>query len=368
MNRRNFVLGSIGAAGTLAAQSSNDRPIRTGVIGVGNRGGFGLQMVLQQPGVAVTALCDIKPDRLDKAATAAARDKPVTFSDYRRLLDLKDIDAVYIATPCDLHVAMAVAALQAGKHVYCEKPVGIEPRSIGELVRTARESKTVFQVGQQMRSESRLRQTIEKIHEGVAGKVIMVKAQRHSSDDLDHNGPSKDWFFNAARSGDVLVEMAVHNLDECNWAIGSHPERAAGFGGTLLWKDDPPGRTNMDGYTLSYDYANGVKLSFTQVFFHPGGMPNGGQYTYVYGEQGAVDLSNATFYPRGRKSTPQVLVEKVEEHRDAHFAAFFDCIRTGRKSPADITVGATAALTSILGREAIYQKKVMTWQDLGVAL
>jgi myo-inositol 2-dehydrogenase/D-chiro-inositol 1-dehydrogenase len=367
MNRRNFVLGAIGAAGALAAQSSSDR-IRTAVIGVGNRGGFGLQMILQQPDVAVTALCDIKPDHLDKAATLAARDKPKTFSDYRRLLDLKDIDAVYIATPCDLHVTMAVAALQAGKHVYCEKPVGIEPRSIGELVRTARSSKTVFQVGQQMRSELRLRQTIDKIHEGIAGKIIMVKAQRHAGDDLDHNGPSKEWFFNAARSGDVLVEMAVHNLDECNWAIGSRPERAAGFGGTLLWKDDPPGRTNMDGYSLTYDYANGVKLSFTQVFFHPRGMPGGGQYTYVYGEKGAIDVDSATFYPRGRKSSPQVLAEKVDEPRDAHFAAFFECIRTGRKPPADITIGATAALTAILGREAIYQKKVMTWQDLGVEL
>ena len=66
---------------------------------------------------------------------------------------------------------------------------------------------------------------------------------------------SAEWFFNAKRSGDVIVEMAVHNLDLCNWAVRSRPERAAGFGGNLLWKNDPPGRTQTwIGYTLSYEY------------------------------------------------------------------------------------------------------------------
>jgi myo-inositol 2-dehydrogenase / D-chiro-inositol 1-dehydrogenase len=87
----------------------------------------------------------------------------------------------------------------------------------------------------------------------VAGKVIMMRAWRHSSDDMDHNGLSADWFFDASRSGDLIVENAVHNLDVCNWLVNSRPDSAAGFGGTLLWKNIPPGRTNMDGYTLSYE-------------------------------------------------------------------------------------------------------------------
>ena len=72
------------------------------------------------------------------AASVAARDNPTTFTDYRRLLERKDIHAVYIASPCDLHVEMAIAAIQAGKHVYCEKPVGITPESIGRLVKVVR--------------------------------------------------------------------------------------------------------------------------------------------------------------------------------------------------------------------------------------
>jgi len=161
----------------------------------------------------------------------------------------------------------------------------------------------------------------------------------------------------------------VHNLDVCNWVIGAHPERAAGFGGTLLWTNEPPRRTNMDGYTLSYEYPEGVKLSFTQVFFHPPGLPGGGQYFYVYGTEGAVDLSAATFYPRGRKAAPQKLIEAAPEPRqDAHIAAFLEAIRTGAKPAADITAGATAALTAILGREAIYRRQVQEWRDFGVDL
>ncbi len=359
----------LAAAARAALPQTSPEPIGTAFIGTGNRGAYLLEEVLALPDAKVVALCDLKPDRLDKAATAAKRDNPVTFTDYRRLLERKDVQAVFIATPCDLHVEMAIAALRAGKHVYCEKPLGITPKSIGELLKVAKSSGTVFQAGQQFRSIARLRKTIEKIHDGAAGKIIMVKAQRHASDDLDHNGPSADWFFNAKRSGDVLVEMAVHNLDVCNWVIDSRPERAAGFGGTLLWTNDPPGRTNMDGYTLSYDYANGVKLAFVQSFFHPDGMPNGGQFWHVYGTEGAVDLMNSTLYPRRRGGSPVVLVEKESAPKgEPHIAAFFGSIRTGRKPPADVTIGARGALTAILGREAIYRKQVISWSDLGVDL
>src|SRR5260370_4837061 len=291
--RRTFLKQSAGGVGALAAKGvaqTSQAEVRTAMIGTGNRGGSVLKEVLQQPGVKVWTLGALKEDRLDAAASAAARDKPDTFKDYRKLLERKDIDAVFIDTPCDLHEEMAIAALAAGKHVYCEKPVGITPESIARLLKAARGSDRVFCVGQQMRSFKSVRESIQKVHEGIAGEVIMVKAQRHASWDLNHDGSSAEWFFDAKRSGDVIVEMAVHNLDLCNWAIGSRPERAAGFAGTLLWKNDPPGRTNMDGYALSYEYANGVKMSFTQTLFHPSGLPNGGQFTNIYGTKGAVSL------------------------------------------------------------------------------
>jgi myo-inositol 2-dehydrogenase / D-chiro-inositol 1-dehydrogenase len=380
LNRRSFLSQSVAASSAAAfisrsALGQTGEMIGTGMIGVGNRGSYLLKAVLDQPGVKVMALCDLKPDRLDKAATAAVRDQPATLSDYRKLLERKDIQAVFIATPCDLHVEMAIAALQAGKNVYCEKPAGITPESIRELLKVAKaHPKLVYQPGQQMRSDRKLQAVVQKIHEGVAGKVVMVRAQRHSGDDLDHNGPSADWFFNAKRSGDVIVEMAVHNLDVCNWVTNSHPDKIAGFGGALVWPNDPVGRTNMDGYTLSYEQANGVKMAFAQTFFHPYGMPGGNQSFAVYGTEGAVDLSSGTYYPLAKGAKPVVLFEAPaadsghEKLRDAHISAFYESIRTGKKGPADVVIGATAALTAIAGREAIYRKRMMTWRELGVEI
>jgi predicted dehydrogenase len=372
MQRRYFFFGSLAA---LAADKAKAAPpadtIGVGMIGVGNQGSHILRLAMTVPAVKIAAVCDIKPDRLDKAATAAARDRPRAYSDYRKLLEDKSVEAVHISTPCDLHAPMAIAALQAGKHVYLEKPVGIEPKSIAELVRAARSAKTLLTVGQQMRSSARLKTVIPRIHEGICGKVVMIKAQRHAATDhATRNRMSADWFFFARRSGDVIVEMSVHNFDVCNWVLGQHPERAAGFGGTLIWVNDPPGRTNMDGYTLSFEYPGGAKLSYSQVFFHPAGLPHGGQYWLVYGTKGAVDLDNGVYYPLEANASAQKLwdAQQKDDQDLAHVAAFYAYLRGTGPNPCEITIGAVGALTGILGREAIYQKRVLAWRDLGVAL
>src|SRR5215467_14054131 len=350
VNRRAFLLGSVVAAHAL----QSERTVGTASIGVGNRGSFLLQGVLQQPNAKVLALCDIKPDRLDKAATAAARDNPATYADWRRIIDRKDVDAVFIATPPHLHSEMAIAAIKAGKHVYCEKPIGTTPEQVRALLDAAKGSNKVFVAGQQLRSLKQLGETVRKIHEGVIGDVIMVKAQRHASADLPHDGTSGDWFFDVTKSGGYLVEQSVHNLDLCNWTIGSHPTRACGLGGILLYKNDPPGRTIFDCGSLTFDYPKGVKMSFTQSVFHPASMPNGNQYIYVFGTKGAVDLmANTMAYPAERGAQPYQLAPKQEEPGYAHLAAFYDAITKGGSLPADITIGATAALTAILGHEAM---------------
>jgi predicted dehydrogenase len=364
VNRRAFLLGS--AAAAAAAAQSPQQPVGTGMIGVGNRGSYLLQGVLAQPNAKVLALCDIKPDRLDKAATAAGRDNPATLNDWRRLIDRKDIDAVFIATPPDLHSEMAVAALKAGKNVYCEKPIGITPAQVRAVIDAAKKSNKVFVPGQQLRSIKEYVEAVRKIREGVIGDVIMVKAQRHATADLAHDGSSGDWYFDVNRSGGYLIEQSVHNLDLCNWAIGAHPTRACGFGAIVMYKNDPPGRTIFDCGTLSYDYPGGVKMSFTQNVFHPRALPNGNQYIYVYGTKGAVDLMGSPMlYMAGeRQGTP--LVEKGPPDEHAHIAAFYTAVANGGKLPADITIGATAALTAILGHQAMTKQQVVDWHSMGV--
>jgi predicted dehydrogenase len=339
------------------------------VIGVGNRGSHLMRGVLEQPNAKVVALCDIKPDRLDKAATAAAKDNPSTVTDWRRIIDRKDVGAVYIATPPHLHSEMAIAALKAGKHVYCEKPIGVTADQVRALVKAAKASNKVFVAGQQLRSHKLLSQAVDKIHKGEIGDILMVKAQRHASADLNHEGSSSDWYFDVTKSGGYLIEQSVHNLDACNWAVGMLPVRAAGFGATMLYKNDPPGRTIYDCANLTYEYPNGAQFSFTQNVFHPRSMPNGNQYILIYGSKGAVDLLYSTnMYPLTRDGKPAPLAQKQEEAEHAHTVAFYDCILNGGKNPADIKVGASAALTSILGHEAMVKEKVVRWSELGVEL
>lgn len=367
LNRRYFLAGSALAVNSAFSQNAGER-IPTAMIGTGNRGSYVLKGVMEQPSAKVAALCDLKPARLDAAATAAAKDNPTTYSDWRKIIDRKDIAAVFIATPPYLHSEMAIAALQAGKHVYCEKPIGITPEQVRDLVKAARSANKVFVSGQQLRSMNQLNQAIGKIREGVIGDVIMVKAQRHGSADLPHDSSSSDWFFDVSKSGGYLIEMSVHNLDACNWAIGSRPMRAAGFGGIQFYKNDPPGRTIFDCGLLTYDYENGAKMAYSQSVFHPRQMPGNNQALHVFGTKGAVDLMPSTnMYPlAGGEMT--TLAPKGQESPHAHVAAFYDCITKNGKNPADITVGATAALTAIMGHLAMTKQKVITWNELGVNL
>ena len=359
--RRSFLLASA------AAFAQTVDKVQTALIGTGGRGTNLLQGVLQQPNARMAALCDIKPDRLDKAATTAARDNPNTYADWRRIIDRKDIDAVYIATPPHLHSEMAIAALKSGKHVYCEKPIGVTTTQVKALLDAGRASNRVFVAGQQLRSMKIYMEAIGKIHEGAIGDVVMIKAQRHATSETPYDGTSGDWYFDVTKSGGYLIEQSVHNLDLCNWVIGAHPLRATGLGGTVLFKDQPPGRTIYDSGSITYEYPKGVKMSFTQNVFHPRAMPSGGQYVYVYGSKGAAHLMGgpATLYPLGQ-GAPVVLAENQPDNPHAHIVAFYAAVTSGGKNPADITIGATAALTAILGHETMTKEKMVKWEDLGV--
>ena len=125
VDRRLFLFGSAVAAHAFQPE----KPVNTAMIGIGNRGSFLLQGVLRQPNAKVLALCDIKPDRLDKAATAAAKDNPATYADWQKVIERKDVDAVFIATPPYLHSEMAIQAIKAGKTRVLRKAAGRHARA-----------------------------------------------------------------------------------------------------------------------------------------------------------------------------------------------------------------------------------------------
>ncbi len=373
-DRRSFLLGmaaaTVGSARIAAAQA---RELRTAVIGVGNRGRSLVGQVLAVENVKVAAICDTDAQARDQAQGLAQRDQPAGFSDYRKVLDLKDVDAVVIATPCDLHAEMAAAALNAGKYVYCEKPLGITPEQVDMAVRAAKRSKAFLQIGQQLRYMPGLREAVRQIREEkVAGETFVIKAQRHSTPpQAGQERPRPAWYDDVKRSGDLIVENSVHNLDVCNWVAGSRPASAYGHGKRYLPKPIPAGTLMMDGFSVEYIYDNDVHLDYSQLYLHPRGLKElaNGQWYIVYGEKGSVNLTRGLYYEMHGTGEPRELVPaSLREARENAVADFHAAIRENRKPFADIEVGATAALTAIMGREAIYRRRMVTWKELGVSL
>jgi myo-inositol 2-dehydrogenase / D-chiro-inositol 1-dehydrogenase len=372
--RRDFVLGSMAAVAASNRALAADREIRTASIGVGNRGTSLLKQSLQQANVKIAAICDTNANARDRAQSLAQRDSPRSFTDYRQVLDLKDVDAVHIATPCYLHAEMAAACLEAGKYVYCEKPLGITPEQVDKVLRTAKRAKTFLQIGQQLRYFPSVRETVRQIQElQVIGQPFVIKAQRHSgpvNPESERNRPA--WYKDVKLSGDLIVENAVHNIDVCNWIANSRPVSAFGNGKKYFPKPIPPGTEMMDGFSVEYIYENGMHLDYSQLYMHPRALkslPNG-QWYVIFGEKGAVEMSHDTaqLYEMNATSARSIIDPSLVGKNENATAEFFACIREGRRPFADITVGAIAALTVIMGREAIYKQRSVTWKELGVTV
>jgi myo-inositol 2-dehydrogenase/D-chiro-inositol 1-dehydrogenase len=370
--RRDFLLGSAAVLVAPLASAAPDRELRTAMVGVGKRGSTLLSQVLQQPNVKVTAICDTDAKARDEAQGAARRDNPRSFTDYRQVLDNKEVDTVVIATPCDLHAEMAAAALAAGKYVYCEKPLGITPEQVSTVLKAAAGSKTFLQIGQQLRYVKSLRDVIHKIQQDkVIGDEFVVKAQRHSTPPTAAAEQARPaWYKDVTRSGDLIVENAVHNLDVCNWVVGSRPVSAYGHGKKYFPTPQPAGKLMMDGFSVEYIYENDVHVDYSQLYMHPPGLTKlrGGQWYMVFGSKGTVDLTEGILYPLDSKEPVPLLRPEERGEKENAMSEFYACIRENRKPIADIKVAATAALTAILGREAIYRRRSVTWDELGVSV
>ena len=328
MNRRNFLYGSVA---TLVAAPGPE--IRTAMIGVGSRGNGLLTQVLEQANVRVAAICDIDPQARDRALSRAGRDNPRSFTEYRQVLDLQDVDAVVVATPCDLHAEMAALALEAGKYVYCEKPLGITPEQVDRALKAARKAKTFVQIGQQLRYFPGLREAIRQIHEDkILGQTFVVKAQRHSTPARPNVTRERhSWYDDVKRSGDLIVENAVHNIDCCNWILQGHPKSAYGHGKKYLPKTIPAGTVMMDGFSVSYIYDNDTYLDYSQLYLHPSALKflANNQWYVIFGEKGAIHLtheSGATFYPSHAEPREMISAE-LKAAKENAMSDFYACIR-----------------------------------------
>ena len=360
ITRRSFV-GAAAAPALLGVQSPNGA-IGVGFIGVGNRGSYLLRHTLDVAGVRVAAVCDVREDRAQAAAEQASGKghSPQVYFQYRKLLEAKDVDAVVIATPTDTHREIAVAALAAGKHVYLEKPMALTPEQSLAIVTASKAAEGILQVGFQLRFDPRRRAAMEFIHGGGIGKILFLQGYRHGGD-LPRNTP---WYFDRTVGGDNIVEQACHILDLMTWAVDRAPARVFGSGGINLYHDIPPGRTTMDNYAVIYEYPGDVRLVFSHIYFDPPGFT--GIQERVFGSVGAVDLARAEFYERANRGA--VKLEVPDEGANSTFLSlkdFYENARAGRQpSLNDADSALRSTLVAMMGRKAIYERRVVTWDEI----
>ncbi|MBX3435757.1 MAG: Gfo/Idh/MocA family oxidoreductase [Pirellulales bacterium] len=363
--RHVLAAAALAAPAYLSAQNTQDE-VNAAIIGVGGRGTTVLTRAVKSPKVRFTAICDIDPAARDRGATLAAEWKPDTMSDYRKLLERKDVDAVIIATPVDLHKEMAVAALEAGKSIYLEKPLGLTPQEVKEVVEAAGKAKGILQTGFQLRYDPARRAAIEHIHSGGIGPVAYMQGNRHTGD----LPPEKPWLFDASRSGNIIVEQAVHILDLMNWAMKTHPTRAMGLGGINVYKERPfPNRTIWDNYACIFDYPGNVRLSFTHLYIDPRGFS--GISERVWGHEGAVDLPSGMKYTltdRGEDAPPPVKLWEGDagDMTQNSLDAFYQHVREQSEPLNNVTYGKYATLMAIMGKMAIEQERIVTWDEVDV--
>lgn len=391
MDRREFVKkGSLGVVAASVAMpsfsqflaSKNDM-VNIGVIGTGDRGGGLISIMNNIPNLNLTACCDVLPFRLE-SGIAKAKSKVKPYTNYKALLDDKDIDAVIIATPFSTHSAIAVDALNAGKHVYGEKTLAKGFDGIKALNKAQKHSKQLLQTGHQYHSSRLYTSVVEMIQQGKIGKVLAVEAQWNRNWNWKRPVPDPklerqiNWRMYREFSGGLVAELCSHQIDFVNWITGATPLQVMGTGGIDYWKD---GRETYDNIHLIYTYPDGVKAKFTCLTANA----MGDYQIKVMGDKGTIimDYDNAWFYPEGAKedkimgevdgvSGATISWEKGKGiplnivHTDATQQALIDFgnnIINHKMPETNFVTGAKVSVAVQMALDAIDNNEIIKWED-----
>jgi predicted dehydrogenase len=285
-----------GAPAILANPGPSDA-VPYGIIGTGTEGCTLLRFLATIPEGRCIANCDIYPPNLKKGVETI-KSNPRTYVDYRQLLDQKDVAAVVIATPLNLHAKMVIDALDAGKHVFVEKTMYFKEEEGDPIRKAASEHpKQVLQVGLQRRSSVLYNVAMEMIRKGAIGKVMFVRAQWHRNNDWRRPVPDPkyerliNWRMYREYSGGLLAELASHQIDVANWAIGAEPVSVVATGGIDYWKD---GRETCDNVEAIYEYPGGQKLLWSSILYNA----HFGFDEQIMGDQGTliITLGKGLYY------------------------------------------------------------------------
>jgi predicted dehydrogenase len=358
-------------------------PIRIGLIGSGSRG-QGLATLLDKiQSFELVACCDVIPENLQGGMKLAAKGAR-SYTDYKKLLQDKEIQAVIIATPLYLHYPMAVDAMAAGKHIYMEKTMAYTIPQALDLVKKVERSNLVFQVGHQYRYYSMYLKVKEILSQGWIGKVSHYECQYNRNSDWRKpvNDPKMErainWRMYKEYCGGVLSELSAHEIDIVNWMQDSHPLKVAGFGGIDYWKD---GRETFDNIRLVYEYPGGVKASVTSILSNE----YKGYSIRILGSKGTIEIlrDQAYIYPEKRKKTlgtvdgvtgatmevlpggkgQKVVFEQQTEPTTYSLQDFAECILKGKKPASNVSTGRDVAIAVHMGNQAAETEKTQYWKD-----
>jgi len=394
-SRRKFIsTGTLAVSGLVlfdspafGQSSSGSNKIKIGLIGSGSRGCGLATLIKEMQGVELVACCDIIPANLQEGMSLSVK-RAKAYTDYRKLLENKNIDAVIIATPLFLHCSMAMDAIDAGKHVYLEKSMAHDILQTLQLVKKVTTSKLVFQVGYQYRYYGLYKKIKEVIDQNWLGKITHFECQynRNSNWRNPVSDPELEriinWRMYREYCGGPLSELCAHEIDMVNYLLNSHPLKVTGMGSINYWKD---GRDTYDNVRTIYQYPNDVKATFTSVLSNA----YNGYSIRILGDKATVEIQRekAFIYPEStenKRSTvdgvtgatieattqgkPLELVFKKigeEEVEPTTFALndFFDCIRNNKKALSNEITAAETSIAIHLGNKAMDTGNLQTWEN-----
>src|SRR5687768_6542931 len=291
-----------GAPAIQKVKAANDQ-VQYGLIGTGSRGRYllGKHLKFVDNGRCV-ALCDINQTALDQAVKDIGT-SPKTFKDYRELLAQKDVDAVFVTVPLFLHFNMTRDALQAGKHVFCEKCLVFKAEEVHALrALAAQYPKQTLQTGLQRRYSYFYQTVKQMVDKGILGKVYDIHAQWHrnmintpsSLWTMKPGGESNiaNWRLYRSMSGGLVAELTSHQVDVADWMFGSAPEFVMGLGTLEVLKD---GRNVYDNCQLIYKYPDGRKMTYSTLStnqflpYFNGTRPQFGEI--IMGTEGTIEIT-----------------------------------------------------------------------------
>jgi predicted dehydrogenase len=403
MDRRNFI-GQTAASGIMLLTSRTafgyeaNSAVRIGLLGCGSRGTTVASSFVKNTPARIVALADLFPDQLAAAKAhfdelntslgVPAIDPALMFRGphaFEELAASSAIDSIQISTPPWFHVQHLDAVVAAGKHAYCEKPLGVDVAQAKQALEIGKraEGRLSLDVGFQVRSAPPIAEVVRRIHAGDIGKIVCIAAHYNAPNAVSHANPSwspdefrlRNWLWDRVLSGDILVEQNIHIIDLCNWILGAHPIKATATGGRNAITH--PGDT-WDNYQVIYTYPDDTHLSFsstqwgtngffdvTERIFGTKGITEApysgpvriiGENPWAWQDSSAPASGSSTFAANGAFTDN---LEFADREKDR---AFIESITSG-KFHNQAEAGVESALSAMLGRMAGQRGHEVTWDE-----